>query len=76
MEKYIGFSLGNLRFVDSFQFMPQSLENLTANLTNDGLNKFKHFVKEFSNSNEAKILLRKVVYPYEYVDDKTKFEDR
>ena len=28
MEKYISFSLGNLRFIDSFQFIPSSLDNL------------------------------------------------
>jgi len=32
MEKYISFRLGHLRFIDSFQFMSQSLEKLTENV--------------------------------------------
>jgi len=39
--KHISFSLGNLRFIDSFQFMSQSLENLTENLAQEGLQKNK-----------------------------------
>ena len=72
MEKYISFSLGNLRFIDSFQFMSQSLESLTNNLANEGLSKFKYFSREFESS-KAMLLLRKGVYPYEYVDCENKF---
>ena len=75
MEKYIGFSLGNLRFIDSFQFMSQSLEELTKNLARNGLSKFRYFTDEFSDETKAKLLLRKGVYPYEYVVNQEKFKD-
>jgi len=75
MEKYISFSLGNLRFIDSFQFMSQSLESLTENLAKEGLSKFKHFSKEFTKQ-QAELLLRKVVYPYEYVDCEDRFFEK
>ena len=46
MEKYITFMLGkNLVFIDSFQFMNSSLENLAKKLPKD---RFKHFYHEFS----------------------------
>ena len=41
MEKYISFSLGNLRFIDSFQFMSSSLDGLVQNLKADGTDKFR-----------------------------------
>ena len=31
-EKYVSFTLGNLRFIDSFQFLPSSLETLVSDL--------------------------------------------
>ncbi|XP_021342706.1 uncharacterized protein LOC110443060 [Mizuhopecten yessoensis] len=71
-EKYISFSLGDIRFIDSFQFMSQSLETLTENLAKEGVVKFNNFSREFTES-EAKLLLRKGVYPYEYVDNPNRF---
>ena len=35
-EKYISFSLGNLRFIDSLQFLNSSLEKLVSNLAANG----------------------------------------
>ncbi|XP_033744078.1 uncharacterized protein LOC117329956 [Pecten maximus] len=70
-EKYISYSLGNLRFIDSFQFMPNSLETLTGNLAETS---FKQFSKEFSIT-EKKLLLRKGVYPYKYIDCEAKFAE-
>ena len=47
MEKYISFSVGNLRFLDSYQFMSESLEKLVDNLASEGLTHFHHFKKAF-----------------------------
>ncbi|XP_033729598.1 uncharacterized protein LOC117318757 [Pecten maximus] len=74
-EQYISFSLGDIRFIDSFQFMSQSLETLTENLAKEGLIKFNNFSKAFSES-EANLLLRKGVYPYEYVDSADRFSEQ
>ncbi len=49
MEKYVSFSLGRLRFIDTYQFVNASLENLVSNLAMDGLDHFKHFRKEFTD---------------------------
>jgi hypothetical protein len=48
MEKYLSFSIGNLRFLDSYQFMGSSLETLVDNLTRvEGEKHFKQFRKAF-----------------------------
>ena len=75
MEKYISFSSGKLRFVDSYQFMNSSLESLVDNLAKDGLKYFKLFRKAFPNDDVAKLLLQKNEYCYEYVDCAEKFDE-
>ena len=55
-------TLGDLRFIDSFQFMFTSLENLMENLSAEGLAHFKHFRDTFKNDDTAKLLLRKNVF--------------
>lgn len=75
MEKYISFSSGKLRFVDSYQCMNSSLETLVANLAKDGLKNFKQFRKAFPDDYQAKLLLQKNEYCYDYVDSSEKFKE-
>ena len=75
MEKYISFSLGKLRFLDSYQCMNSSLESLVENLAEDGLTHFKQFRKAFPNDDIAKLLLQKNEYCYDYVDCADKFNE-
>lgn len=75
-EKYISFSkktVGGfkLRFLDSFRFMPSSLESLAKNLHPD---EFHHIRRHFS-SIEVPLVLRKGVYPYDYMDTVDKFDE-
>ena len=61
-EKYISFSLGHLRFIDSVQFVLTTLDRLVS------ANKPETFkiTKKFEPHEEKlKLLLRKRVYPYE-----------
>ena len=53
-----------LRFIDSLRFMASSLDKLSSNL------KIDQFVnlKKYYNGNQLSLLLRKDVYPYDYVD--------
>lgn len=67
MEKYISFSLGCMDFIDSFQFMSSSLEKLVDNLAQEGSVKFQH-MKNYFGEEKIQLLLRKQVYPYEYLD--------
>ena len=74
MEKYISFSVRNLRFLDSYQFMPESLEKMVDNLSVGGLIHFHHFGKSFQNTDVARLLLRQNVYCYDYVDSHDNYE--
>lgn len=60
--------VGDLRFIDSFQFMSSSLETLVNNMTCEGFSNFKHFSNHFKDDETAKSLLRKNVYCYDYID--------
>ena len=75
MEKYIGFTFGNLRFIDSLQFMGTSLEKLVGNLAQEGKDKFHHMCRYIPDPNQQELLLRKGVYPYDYVDGPDKLEE-
>lgn len=54
MERYVSFSVGDLRFIDSFQFMTSSLETLVNNLAGEGLSHFRKFTNIFKNQDIEK----------------------
>ena len=53
-----------LRFIDSLRFMASSLDKLSTNMKID---KFV-YLKKYYSGNQLCLLLRKGVYPYDYVD--------
>ena len=61
-----------LRFIDNFKFMSSSLDSLVNNLAR-GNNKFFGF--EDYNGSQYKLLIRKGIYPYEYMDDWNRFKE-
>ena len=61
-----------LRFIDSCRFMASSLNKLASNLGDD---QCKH-LREFYKGDEVfRLIRRKSVYPYEYMDGWKKFEE-
>ena len=73
-EKYIGFRLGNyLTFIDSFSFMSQSLDRLSSNLSD---NAFFYSKKAFPNDDQFRLIKRKGVYPYDYMDSFQRFSEK
>ncbi|XP_065654868.1 uncharacterized protein LOC136081480 [Hydra vulgaris] len=60
-----------LRFLDSYRFMPDSLDALSKNLAKD---KCKNIGKFYSGK-KLDLLLRKCVYPYDWVDSINKFSE-
>ena len=78
-EKFMSFEIGSLKFIDSFQFMASSLENLVDNLYEKGAgNKYKNFdnmKKEFSPEH-LDLLCRKGFYPYEWMDSAEKLNHK
>ena len=69
-EKYLSFHVGNLRFIDSFQFLSTSLENLVLLLLKSGGEKFAHTIKHLRNHD---LIFAKGVYPYSYMTGTEKF---
>lgn len=55
------------RFIDSFRFLPESLEKLASNLPKSDLKITKQIWNDL-NENEFDLITRKGVYPYDYVD--------
>ena len=73
-EKYIGLRLGNhLTFKDSFSFMSQSLDRLSSNL---GDNEFIYSREAFPNDEQFRLMKKKGVYPYDYMDSFQRFSER
>lgn len=75
-ERYISYTVSikdgiELRFLDSIKFMSSSLDNLVKNLKRD---QFVHTSKHYLNE-QLDLLLRKDVYPYDYMDNFDKFHE-
>ncbi len=71
MENYISFTIGNLRFIDSYQFMSESLDKLVSNLRKED---FKHMARNFP-ADKLYLLLRKGIFPYEYWDSPSRLSE-
>ena len=73
LEKYMAFFLNkNLVFIDSMQFMNSSLDKLAKNLSDKD---FKYLVEEFVSEN-IEILKQKGAYPYEYMNNFERFNEK
>jgi len=71
MEKYMSFSIGQLQFIDSLQFMNSSLDRLSANLQTEDLIMTSRGVSD----SELALIRRKGVYPYEYMNSYERFDE-
>ncbi|XP_051159269.1 uncharacterized protein LOC127280359 [Leptopilina boulardi] len=79
-EKYISFtknikgSVVKLRFIDSFRFMAASLEKLASYLDEYKIVE-SVFASTVTDREKIKLLTRKGVFPYEYLDSRSKLDD-
>ena len=60
------------RFIDSFKFMSSSLDSLTTNLVHGGK---KLFGLEEYTSKQYELLVKKGIYPYEYMSSWDRYEE-
>ena len=75
-EKYMTFSFGDFRFLDSFAFLTSGLATLAENLLTDGKKAFPHTLKDSTLTVEQQdLILKKGVYPYEYMKTFEQFEE-
>ena len=71
-EKYISFSLGQLRFIDSAQFLPASLDKLVAA---NPPGAFQITTQHEPDRERRELLTRKGVYPFKYVETWDRFTE-
>ena len=78
-EKYLtlGFSKA-ITFKDSYQFLAYSLEQLVKDLVKSGPDRFINLKREFANVSAEcfTLLLRKGIYPYDYMNTWEKLKER
>lgn len=82
MEKYVSVQTPKFRFIDSYQHLNTSLDTLVNNLTRNGqsLNELYHLRAHTAQKygvglRKLKLLSRKGVYPYTYMDSLAKFDE-
>ena len=71
LEKYLSLTVGQLKFLDSFQFTPKCLEVLSKTLDDDD---FKYLVESYTTSH-FDLVRRKSVYQYDYMDSVERFDE-
>ena len=71
MERYLSFTIDILRFIDSLQFMNESLEKLCKNLRPED---FVHTVRH-SPPDKYEMLIRKGLFCYDYWDGPQKADE-
>ena len=74
MEKYMALAINNLQFIDSFQFMSDSLETLVGNLKRGGIAEFK-ITSKFYRGEQLELMTQKGIYPYSYMDSWERFNE-
>ncbi|GBN66252.1 hypothetical protein AVEN_218089-1 [Araneus ventricosus] len=74
MEKFTVFSLDSLKFLDSYQFLDASLDQLIKNLENSS-HEFDIFNTFYACEKNSFLLKRKGVFPYSYLDVIEKLND-
>jgi len=71
-ERFLQFQIGNIKFLDSFQFLSTSLENLVALLLKSGKENFHHTIKHLG---DTEFTFEKGVFCYSYMTDRSKFDE-
>ena len=71
-ERYLQFEIGQLRFLDSYQFLSASLDQLVSLLLRDSKGKFVHTRKHLGTSD---LIYQKGVFPYSYMTGPEKFQE-
>ena len=72
-EQYLQFQIGELRFLDSYQFLSASLDQLVSLLVKSGKHNFIHTTTHLGTDDD--IVFAKGVYPYSYITSRAKFAE-
>jgi len=71
-KKCMSLRIGNLLFVDLFQFMAASLDELCKGMRKEGIDDFVHTTRYFGHDD---IFYQKGIYPYDYVNGPSKLDE-
>jgi len=71
-ERFLQFQIANLKFIDSFQFLPASLEHLVELLLKAGKHNFQHTIKYLGDHD---LVFTKGMFPYLYFTNRSKFDE-
>ena len=72
-EKFMQIEIGELRFLDSYQFLSASLDELVSLLLKSGKHNFVHTQKHLGTDDD--LVFSKGVYPYSYMTGPEKFQE-
>jgi len=72
-EKYLHFEIGELRFLDSFQFLSTSLDQLVSLLLKVGKDKSVHTKRHLGADDD--LIFSKGIFPYNYITGPEKFPE-
>ncbi|HUR98246.1 MAG TPA: DNA polymerase [Pyrinomonadaceae bacterium] len=78
MERYLMISMDDFSFIDSFQFLPSSLDTLVSLLAksnDDDDVKFANLNSQFPDLAKRDLVKRKGVFPYDWFDSMDKLEE-
>lgn len=71
-EQYTSFNTTQLKFIDSLAFLQASLDKVSMSMVDE---QFVETRKECKNEEEFRLLRKKGVYPYEYMNGFERFEE-
>ena len=74
-EKYTRMSTSRFIIQDSMSHLIGSLDSLSSSLRQRGVDGFDLVRSEFPDDRKFECCLRKLVYPYDYIDDFNKFDE-
>ncbi|CAI2198635.1 3009_t:CDS:1, partial [Funneliformis geosporum] len=67
--------VGQLKYINSMQFMNTSLASLTKNLGDNHPITTEYFKKQGYSSKQISYAYRKGIFPYEYIDSYDQFKE-
>ena len=69
------FSIGNLQFIDTYQFVNKPLDELVKNLTSKNTDSMHHTKNHHKDHPDINLLFRQGYYPYKYMDSPKRFKE-
>jgi len=69
-ERNLLLKIGSVVFVDTYQFLAASLDDLVTDLHKSGVDDFVHTIRHFGRDD---LFFHKGIYPYDYMSDESKF---